>query len=609
MMQPILTVNLSTREIGEYQVPISWQHEYLGGASLAARILYNSLTEKLNPLSPEAPILYITGPLTGTSGPVVGRFVICGKSPATGLWAESNCGGHWGVELRKTGYDGIWITGQADAPVYLAITDASVELRSSEKIWGQDTAVLQEMIQEDWGQKGARTLGIGIAGENQIPYALILTGHGRVAGRTGMGAVMGSKHLKAISVRGRNSIPVESPDEYKRLRSLANRELKEDVSSKGLRELGSAATADYFDYLGEMPKKGFSQGVMDGVDKISGSTLAESIVVGVSACHACVIACGRVVQLPGEKEKRKGPEYETIVGFGGNLWINDPVFITLMGELCDLYGLDSISASSTIAFAMTLYENGKITLEDTGGIALNWGDGALVEQLLDMLVQRKGFGAQLAEGSRALGKRYGAEDRAVQVNGLEVAYHDPRGASGMALVYATSPRGACHNQSDYFLVDIGQADEDLGLQYFERHAGAEKAQNVAIHQDWRTVFNALVMCVFGNVPPQTVVDLINAAMNLEWSIADMMNAGERGWQLKRAINNRLGLTRQNDRLPAPLLEPLPNGGAEGYVIPFDDMLDAYYIARDWDKETGKPARQKLLSLGLNWVADDLWPEN
>jgi aldehyde:ferredoxin oxidoreductase len=215
----------------------------------------------------------------------------------------------------------------------------------------------------------------------------------------------------------------------------------------------------------------------------------------------------------------------------------------------------------------------------------------------------------LAEGSRALERRYGLEGAAVQVNGLEVAYHDPRAASGMALVYATSPRGACHNQSDYFLVDIGGAEEELGIEFFDRHAGAEKAANVARHQNWRTLFNSLVMCVFGNVPPQRVLELINAACGYDWTLAEMLAAGERGWNLKRAINNRLGLTRANDRLPKALLEALPDGGSAGYCIPLEPMLEAYYKARGWDLETGYPSREKLHALGLDWVTADLWPEN
>jgi aldehyde:ferredoxin oxidoreductase len=280
--------------------------------------------------------------------------------------------------------------------------------------------------------------------------------------------------------------------------------------------------------------------------------------------------------------------------------------ITRLGELCDHYGMDTISASNTLGLAFHLFEKGIITERDTGGLALRWGDTQAAAQLLHWTARREGIGEYLAQGSRRFGKHFGAEDEAVQVNGLEVPYHDPRGVSGMALVYATSPRGACHNQSDYFFVDWGQADGSLGLKLYSRHAGAEKAANVARHQDWRTVFNALVMCFFANVPGETVVELINTACGLDWSVEDMLRCGERGWNLKRVINNRLGLRRANDKLPKALLEPLCDGGAAGYVPPIEEMLEAYYAARGWDPETGRPSKEKLLALGLADVANDLW---
>jgi aldehyde:ferredoxin oxidoreductase len=260
--------------------------------------------------------------------------------------------------------------------------------------------------------------------------------------------------------------------------------------------------------------------------------------------------------------------------------------------------MDVISLSGTIGLAFRLYELGVLGAEETGGLELVWGNAAAAEECIHLAVRREGFGQFLALGAKGLAEHFGASGEAVQVNGLEVAYHDPRGASGMALVYATSPRGACHNQSDYFIVDIGQADPSLGLDYYDRHVGAEKAANVARHQDFRTVNNSLVLCVFANVPPETMVTLVNAACGSAWTLEDLMLCGERGWNLKRLINLKLGLTRANDTLPEPLRRAYPDGGAAGYVIPFDEMLAAYYAARGWDPETGVPSQQKLDGLGL-----------
>jgi len=267
--------------------------------------------------------------------------------------------------------------------------------------------------------------------------------------------------------------------------------------------------------------------------------------------------------------------------------------------------MDTISTSNTIGLAFHLFEKGVITEKDTGRV-LKWGDVDAMEQLVNLIGRREGIGDIMAQGSRWFARHFGAEEEAVQVNGLEVAYHDPRGVSGMSLSYATSPRGACHNQSDYFSVDWGHSQEEIGIEFFSRHAQAEKAANVARHQDWRTVFNSLVMCIFANVEPQMQVDLINAACGLDWDIEDMMKAGERAWNLKRAINNRMGLTRANDKLPKALLEPFPDGGSAGFEPDLAGMLYAYYSHRGWDMETGKPSREKLLDLGLDDVAQDLW---
>jgi aldehyde:ferredoxin oxidoreductase len=560
----------------------------------------------LDALSADAPLLFMNGPLSGTAGPTVGRFVICGKGPATGLWAESNCGGFWGPELRFAGYDGLWITGRAKEPVYLWINVGKLEVREAARLWGKDTYETQTIIKEEVGRSAARVAVIGEAGERSVLFAGIYCDNGRTAGRTGLGAVMGTKNLKAVAVYGKKGmLPLVRSGVYAGLRSASNRALKQENQSQVMHELGTASAANYSEYMGAMPSKYYHQGGFENVDNVSGAKMAESILSGASACHACVIACGRVVTL-NDGVRRKGPEYETIVSFGPNLLVDDLAEITRLGELCDKYGMDTISMGNTIGLAFHLYEQGVITSKDTGGLELKWGDVTIVEQLIHLTARREGIGEALAQGSRFLGRYFGKEEEAVQVNGLEVAYHDPRGVSGMALVYATSPRGACHNQSDYFFVDWGHTNEKLGIEYFSRHDGAEKAANVARHQDWRTVYNSLVMCIFANVPPETQVELINAACGLDWDVETMMRCGERGWNLKRAINIRLGLTRTNDKLPKALLEPLKEGGAEGYTIPFDEMIKAYYAARGWNPGNGRPTKEKLVSLGLGDVAKDLW---
>jgi aldehyde:ferredoxin oxidoreductase len=605
-MQPILKVDLSTRKIESFNVHDDWVKDYLGGASLGARILYDLLSRELDPFSPESPLLFINGPLTGTLGPAVGRFVVCGKSPATGLWAESNCGGFWGPELRFAGYDGLLLIGKSEKPEYLTILDDEIDFKPADHLWGLDTYEIQTRIKTEIDQPKAKVLAIGPAGENKVLFSGLFCDHGRTAGRTGLGAVMGSKLLKAIVVKGSEKIPVDQPENYNKVRSQSNRFLKDDIYTKVFHDLGTASAADYSDYLGIMPKKYYSQGLFEDVGKISGSKISETILVGTKACHGCVIACGRVVDL-GDGQHRKGPEYETIVGFGPNLLNSDIASIVKLGELCDLYGLDTISTGNILGLAYKMYADGVIDKQDTGGLDLSWGKTKGAMDMIPLIAKRQGIGDIMANGSREFAKVFGIEGDAVQINGLEVPYHDPRGASGMALVYATSPRGACHNKSDYFFVDWGQSNEAIGIDYYLRQAGAEKALNVSKHQNYRTVFDALVLCLFSNIPVEMVIELIRFSTGFEYSIDSLMKCGERAWNLKRCINIRLGLKRSNEKLPKALLTPLPDGGAAGYEIPFEEMLNAYYDARQLDKTTGIPIRTKLEELGLHFLADDLYP--
>ena len=602
----ILSVDLSTRATDRIDVLREDQRDFIGGASLAARLLYPKLTQDMDPLGPAAPLLFLTGPLTGSAGPAVGRFVVCARSPATGRWGESNVGGFFGPELREAGWDGLWIEGRSERPVYLWIHDGTAEVRSAEDLWGRlDTYETQAQIRRDVGDRLTRVASIGLAGENGLPFAAILCDHGRMAGRTGMGAVMGAKNLKAVAVRGHERIPLSDPARFAATRSRSNVALAADTVTRALRIGGSASAAEYFDYLGIMPKRYFTRGLSPTSEVASGAEMADTILSGVSSCHACVIACGRRVRL-GDGEERKGPEYETLMGFGPNLEIGDRAAVVRLGELCDRYGMDTISLSNTIGLAFLLFQEGRLKPSDAGGLQLVWGDASVVETLIHQTARREGLGRLLAEGARSLAASMGDPGAAAQVNGLEVAYHDPRGASGMALVYATSPRGACHNQGDYFMVEIGQVLDDLGIGLLKRQGGPEKAENVARHQDWRTVGNALVLCHFANVPPAEVVSLLTQATGFEYTLESLMACGERAWNLKRAINCRLGLTAGDDRLPDLFRRPLPDGPSAGFVPPFEEMMAAYYSTRGWDPRSGLPTTDRLESLGLKDVARDLW---
>jgi aldehyde:ferredoxin oxidoreductase len=298
-------------------------------------------------------------------------------------------------------------------------------------------------------------------------------------------------------------------------------------------------------------------------------------------------------------DRRKGPEYETIVGFGPNLEISDLGKITQLAELCDRYGMDTISLSNVIGLLTLLYQEEIITERETEGLQLKWGDPEMTEKLIHLTARREGIGKVAARGARWVADHFGVPGMAAQVNGLEIAYHDPRGLSGMAVVYATSPRGACHNQSDYYMVDAWSlTEEGLGIEKFGRQVGPEKAKNIALHQNWRTVSNSLVVCILPSPPVETLQELLTQVTGMKLNKKSLMKIGERGWNLKRLINLRLGLTMKAEKLPDLLLKPLEDGAAANYTLPFVEMMEAYYSARSWDKESGFPKSEKLEELGL-----------
>jgi len=608
----LLIVDLTRGDIREQAVDPSYVLGFIGGSGLGARLLWDSLGPESDPLDPASPLLWINGPLTGTGGPTTGRSAICARSPQTGLWGESNIGGFVGPELRFAGYDGVLITGRANQPVYLWIHNGRVELRDAFHLWGKaDTYETQRIVKSEVGESQARVACIGLAGENSVPYAAILSDHGRLAGRTGMGAVMGAKNLKAIAVRGTGKIVLAQESDYKRSRVEANKFLLGENLTAVWRETGTAGGAEYLQMLGDMPQKYWTQGTFEGTSNISGGTMAETILTGKTACQGCVISCGRAVTINdgpyATGGEVKGPEYETVAALGSQLLIDDLAAITALGNRCDAVGVDTISAGGVLALAHLMFDRGIISTKDTGGLELHWGDPKPCFQLIEQIARREGFGSLLAQGAQALAAHFGVQELAVHVNNLEVPMHDPRAMSGSALVYVTSPRGACHNQSDYFFVEMGNSIDELDIPMTMRLEDGGKARYVARHQDYRSVCNSLVTCFFAATPPWTVVKLLIAATGHEWTLEEMMLAGERAWNMKRAINCRLGLTRATEKLPKLLLEALPDGGTEGHVPDVDGMLKEYYAARDWDLATGKPSRNKLESLGLGFASSTLYP--
>jgi len=605
-MGRILRVNLTSGDIQPEPLNEAYARQFVGGSGLACRYLYDLIDADTDPLGPDNPLVFMTGPLVGTSAPSCGRFVICARSPLTGIWGESNSGGSWGPALRFAGYDGLIVTGQSARPVYLYVNNGVTELRDATHLWGLDFYAAHDALKSELGDARARVAAIGPAGENLVRFAAVLNDHGRAAGRTGMGAVMGAKRLKAVVVSGRNKVPLADSDAFRAAVKEATAIVREDFGSEMFRDLGTAGWMDPGSQLyGDVPNKYFSQGEFEAATNLSGSTMAETILTRNSSCYGCPIGCGRVVEItkgPYAIAETDGPEYETICAFGTLLLIDDLGPVVHLHRQCNELGLDTISAGVTIAFAYHLFDAGVLTEADTGGVALRWGDPAGAFHLLDLLARReKGLGALLAQGTRAMGAHYGRPADAAHVKGLEIPMHEPRAFSGMALAYATSPRGACHVQGDPYQVDIGMEAPALGLLSSDQFAIEGKAALTAGCQDWRALYNALIMCQFCNPPAENTVALINAATGWGIGVDDLLPMGERIFQLKRLLNCRLGVTAADDRLPALVLQPLEAGATEGHVPDVEALLRDYYQVRDWDPATGCPTPARLAALGLDRI--------
>ncbi|MFX0068318.1 MAG: aldehyde ferredoxin oxidoreductase family protein [Promethearchaeota archaeon] len=603
----ILRVNLWKCKTSIEKTDKKLAEKYLGGSGLACRILYDMIGKNTDPLGPENPLVFMTGPLTGTPAPSCGRYCICAKSPLTGIWGESNSGGRFGPTLKFSGFDGVIVVGRSSKPVYLLILDGIPELRSAKNLMGNSTFETQELIVEETGQKRISVACIGPAGENLVKYAAIVndgrkaSGRKGAAGRTGMGAVMGSKNLKAIATIGSEKVPLAEEEEFRKVAKEASILIGESTSTAMYRQVGTGGFVDMAQEMGSMPNRYFTSGVFENAGRISGSTMAETILVRNSACYGCQIGCGRVIEVKEgnyELSETDGPEYETLCAFG-SLIMNDSLEgLAYANYLCNAYGIDTISCGSTIAFVTYLYDKGKISKSDTEGIALKWGDIDTVIGLIGMIAQRRGFGRILAEGVRSVAQKYDASDYAAEVKGLEIPFHDPRGFSGMALCYSTSPRGACHLNGDIFMVDLGQEVPELGIVSGDRFDEKNKPAVAVKAQNWRTVYNSMIMCQFCNPPPDMIAKLLTYSTGQKYDIRNLDILGERIFNLKRCLNVKLGVSSKDDRLTRIVLTPLKEGGSEGRIPNLEKMLEDYYEIRQWDHNTGKPAQEKLEHLNL-----------
>jgi aldehyde:ferredoxin oxidoreductase len=621
----LLRVDLTRGSIVTEQIDEEFYRLYPGGKALAAYFLLRELPKGTEPYSPDNMLILANGVLTGAPFSTATRFTAVARSPLTLGFGESEAGGFWGPELKMAGWEAIIIKGRAAQPVYLWIHNDQVEIRDARELWGQEPEFVQNKIRDQNGDKLIRVLQIGLAGENRVRFAGIQHDLRHFNGRNGMGAVMGSKNLRAIAVRGNSKYLdwANDPQPIADLgRNLAKR-VKEHPRSWDLQVKGTISLVESLNATGILPTRNFHQGVFEQVDQVNWAAYEKQLLTARGSCYACAIRCKREVALDDRYQVSNaygGPEYETVDGFGPNCGIDDLQAIAKANELCNRHGLDTISCSSAISFAMECYEHGLIGLKETGGLDLKFGNASAMVALVDQIARRQGLGDLLAEGTRRAAKVIGGEAGyfAMQVKGQEMPMHDPRGKVGVGLGYAINDAGADHLTAphDTMLTDpesIGfKAAIPLGLDVAPaRELSARKARNYSILENWTSAGKVTGLCFFGPAPRSFIridelVGALHAATGWDVTVEEILRIGERATNMARAFNVREGFSRKDDTLPERLFEPLENGVLEGASISrpdFERTMTELYQLKGWNPVTGAPTRARLRELNIEWVAD------
>jgi len=594
----ILRVNLSTGEIKTETFEEDFVKKWLGTRGFGIHYLLKEIDPKIDALSEENKMIFSTGALTGTTAPTGGRYMVITKSPLTGFIAMANSGGFFGAELKMAGWDAIIIEGKSDKPVYLRIEDENVELKDASHVWGKRVGETERILTEEFGDKHVQIASIGPAGENLVKFAAVMNNGHRAAGRGGVGAVMGSKKLKAIVVRGHKRVEVIDRSKFTSVVREKTEILKNDaVAGSGLPSFGTAVLVNIINQNGLYPTMNFRYGQFKYAEEQSGEAMAKKYLKRNKPCYACPIGCGRVNDMDtiGETE---GPEYESTWALGANLGINDLASIIEANHLCDDLGLDTISTGGTLATAMELYDKELLKQEDLGDAPpFRWGNTEVLHYYISKLAKREGFGEVLAEGGYRLAEKYGCVDCFMGVKKQELPAYDPRGAEGHGLGYATDNRGGDHIKA--YLI----SPEILGYPYkMDPHdISDEKVKMLILFQDLTAVIDAAGMCVFTTfgLGADDYRDLLNAAFGFNMSTEEWLKIGEKIWNAERLFNLKAGLNPlKDDTLPKRLTdEPMPEGPNKGHVVRLKEMLPRYYALRGWN-EDGIIPEEKLKELGL-----------
>lgn len=594
--EKIARVNLTSGEVKVEKLDLDMAHKFIGGRGLGTKILYDEGVATVDPLSPENKLVYITGPMTGASAPSTGRYMVVTKSPLTGMIACSNSGGIWGAKLKYAGWDAIIVEGEAPKWTYISISDDKIELLDAEEYLGMMSEALDSALKEKHGAD-ASVLNIGPAGEKKVLLAAIMNDKDRAAGRSGVGAVMGSKKLKAIVVKAsrRNLDNIADPEALKAaVKRSMDILMANPVTSSGLRQLGTAILVNIINNVGSLPTKNWQESYFEKAEDISGEALAEKYLVKAGACYRCPIACGRIINVNGHVTG--GPEYEPLWAYGANCGNSDLNTIDECNMLCNEYGLDAISVPCTIAAAMELYQRGAIKDEDCAGVPLEWGSTkALVEWTKRIGDPHTELDWLMSSGSARLCQHYGMPELSMSVKKQEMPAYDARGIQGIGITYATSNRGGCHVRG-YMI-----SPEVLGLpQQLDRTVTEDKAVWAKTFQDLTAVIDSMGHCLFTSfalgAPEYT--DMLNAATGTKYSVEEVLEIGDRIYNLERMFNKAAGMKPEDDRLPKRLLEePIVNGPSKGMVSKLPLTLPQYYEARGW--VNAFPTDETLEKLGLD----------
>lgn len=616
----ILRVDLNKLDFNVEKPSDEDLRKFIGGEGLGIKYLFDGVPAHADPLGHDNLLIFMTGPVTGSLAPTSGRHCVVTKSPLTGCQVTSHAGGYWGTQLKLAGYDGIIIQGKSSKPVYIFIDEDNIGFYDAKNLWGRDTFQTDTLIKEELNDAKLSITCIGPAGENLVKYASIQNDRQRAAGRGGAGAVMGSKNLKGIAVRGARDFTAASPPAYFRsmnelLDACYNHVLSGDLFPK----YGITGLISMVNEKGVLPTRNYQSGVFDDAYEISGQRMAETILTGTRGCFCCTIHCTRLINIPYgpyHNTTGKGPDYDSMVAFGSQCGSNNIEAASIANMLCDRYGLDTVTAGAIIAWAMELYERGIINIEDTHGLDLTFGNHEAMVAMISKIATRMEFGELLADGiseaARKIGR--GSEKYAMSVKNLDIPGFEARGSKGMALCYAVDNRGGDDVRPFTTITEcLGFRSKELNMpNNYDPLSESGKVDWIIPAQNYFTAVNSLICCIFTvigySVEPSQYAKHLTAITGFDFDKESLLEAGERIWNLQRAFNAREGFTRKDDVLPERLTSiPSPKGPAKGSVVNLDKMLDEYYLKRGWDVSSGWPTREKLLSLGLNKAADDLYP--